>query len=362
MSINRSKYLCTVASALVASTLIFSGCSAKPSSPAAGSDTEPATSQAAATSTTPGEQYALTSISVTYGDNTASADYQLVYNANGYLEKITGTATDGISPRSYAFTYNSEDTLASYLKEQSGSDAETVTLSYDASGNVVKEAHASYDDAAVAYEYADGKLVSSFSNEDGQDVANQYEYNAGGQLVKLVSSNSGSTSTTGYTYGSDGKLATQAVDMSYDGDSSHFYTANYEYDADGHVVAITYNQDGATAEMYAVVCEYDANGYIAKAIATSKNYGVYTTEFTCDEAGNIVVAKTTVEQDGSTSLVSTYEFTYEKVDALKGPELTVATNYSPQLEMDVISPVSINLTIPGVSDSTPYTVNSQLLL
>lgn len=354
-----------VVTGVVLSALVLTGCALVASNDQVsppGSEAVVATADAAtADATAPATLHALKSIAVSYGSSGVSANYEIKHASDGKLESITASSSGSVSPKSYTFSYDGSGKLASYVQEAPGSDSVTTTLSYDGSGNVTSEQLCSYETYNSTYQYDGDNLAAYTSNVDNNEVAVQYTYGTNGALESFVRAESGQEITTAYTYDSTNRLEQQRSDSIIEGSASHLYTANYEYNSDGYISAITYDAGGTWA-MYAMTYEYDSAGHLVKAVADGGDMGTYTTVFTYDDDGCILSVETMRKQNGSSSLDTRYEFAYESLDAMSGPELSVSANYAPQFSMNVIAPVNINLDIPGLSDPTLFEVNSGLAL
>ncbi len=211
----------------------------------------------------------------------------------------------------------------------------------------------------TSYQYEDDELVCKYfqdfddhdniiRSETAGDPENMeltklysYTYDKNGNVTAKTQSYADPPSTDRdiyfhdrFCYYDDGTLKYH-VNYTKDSDSG-LWKKNYrkEYDSHGsEVLYISYNSDGSTGYRSETQCEYDSSGNLAKETWHSDGSSMVS-EYTYDEAGNILTAvRTESSEDSDESFVYKTEYAYDsrgnliKETKTDPYDVTVSTEY-----------------------------------
>ncbi|MEU6773346.1 LamG-like jellyroll fold domain-containing protein [Streptomyces sp. NPDC046759] len=173
------------------------------------------------------------------------------------LTQTVSDASGGDSSRTQTWTYDAYDHVATESDANASAGAtngNTITYSYDSSGNKTKEVSSNGDETRYTYD-AEGNLLTQGLMYTGDPTDPQpatlltessRAYDPSGRLASVTDAMG---STTSYTYMDDGLLAT-ATKSSADGGSKYVLESD-SYDAAGNLTSRT-TDNGETVTNYAV--------------------------------------------------------------------------------------------------------------
>ena len=217
--------------------------------------------------------------------------------------------------RKTAFTYDNNGRLLRQVSTGSYDLTEEILYTYDAAGNPVGEVVKNNRGSSNSVSTFDGQgrlLTVSYSDEDGYTYSEAYTYDNNGNLLSYTRQSGETTTVRTCTYDAQGRLLTDKTE----GGSNHSHTL--AYDASGN---ITMEERSENDTWERTETEYDRFGNPVKRIDSFSDGKkiVYTTRYTCDEAGN-VLAETGYQDD---SIAYTRDYSYDD----NGNVARVSTQY-----------------------------------
>ena len=289
----------------------------------------------------PGQSVAVTRQAVSYGydaqgrltsvttnlasdTNAGGSSYTTTYTYDGTSDRVASvTQSDGTTV-SYGYTQDAQGAWqVTSVTTGSGTDAQTVTMSYSATGMSEFNAVGQRTNFLIT---SSGLLDMVFiASSGGQPIENLYTYDANGNVLTVISNGRQTT----YTYDDQGNLAS-VTDL--DGD-----VVTYSYDANDQLISRT---------VYGTP-QQSLPGYYGYAPASDPrtNYNVYDGQgrlaYTIDALGN-VVAYSYVQQGGISLLSSRQQLTGVSYD-LEGASPASPPTLSQLDAWMVSSPVQASL-------------------
>ena len=201
---------------------------------------------------------------------TISGDYEKVvytYDSNGNVTRIVTTDKNDkvLEDVTYTYTYfenssnisSSVEVVIKYTYDESGTltetDTETITTSYDSTGNLLSERTVhNDDDKTVTYTYSSKGLLLT---ETADNITTEYTYNAYGFITNIRTVESGEVTEQIYSYNIIGQILSQ---------TENGLTTTNIYDLCGNVIKASQSDETVTRVTRTV---YNSNNQMIQRIS-----------------------------------------------------------------------------------------------
>lgn len=308
----------------------------------------------------------ISSMTVSYGsgdEKTGEATYSFKRDDDGNL---IGVELSGNQTGSCTYSIDRDGRVSSATIERQGVDTDTVTYAYDSDGRLIKEAHDSVYPYTIEYSYdSDGRLIAKSSNNQDGPYSSEYSYDGQGRLAaEKTTTVAPSATTVEYSYDADGNVVSaHTTYTNFDGSQSDGGSTVYAY-TDGNLSSVSYD---AADGMLPITYTYGDDGKLSAAFVGEEMGDYDAAVFSYDENGLLCTVEEKVTSEGMTDRPQTIKtsITYEKPPESQGSlanDVAVDVFRGPQRAMDTIHLVRLTQQINGVTDPTPFAVESAFVL
>lgn len=256
-------------------------------------------------------------------------EYDYVYDENGNL------INELYQGKGYTRVYDENRNLIKLTHESVNGSMFSFEYTYDKNGNVIKEIYSSNDSSSstyktmVEYVYDEKNNVIrstyTYYYSDGatptDTVITNNSYDSNGNLITKVRSYQHGyvIDTRNYSYDNNGRLVKKSVYNNY-GTSTE---TEYTYDNAGNIIEVNYTADFTS---YKNSFTYDESGNLLKDVCVHGDGDVRTIEYEYDSHGNLT-KMTDTYPDGDLETVNLeYKLVYIPIDMTEDEFMTIMDN------------------------------------